>query len=65
MTNSVNVDIFWFRDIYFEFEKNILTRQLARMLWVFLARVGQNFTNVQRDGPTKDNISIFLRCVIQ
>ncbi len=27
---------------------------------MFLARVGQKFTNAQRDGPTKDNILIFL-----
>ncbi len=27
--------------------------------WVFLARVGQKNTNVQRDGSTKDNILDF------
>ncbi len=38
---------------------NIYLIMNCACFWVFLARVGQNFTNVQRDGSTKDNILNF------
>ncbi len=40
-------------------QANVYLIMNCACFWLFLARVGQKFTNVQRDGPTKDNILNF------